>query len=164
MISIANLVRSSRLPGALALLVAASIAAMPAHADSTKKTVDAIAEMLQAGKFKALNDGATFYMPLERKGGKAAVMMKAVDDQIRITALVAKGTDVAKSPALNTILMDINGKFPVFKLVYDGDGDLVLLYDIFEKMVDAEGFKKLIDSIADDSIEVYKAADFIKKK
>jgi hypothetical protein len=163
MSSFANIFRASWIVGALALLMAGSIGLAPARADSTDKTVASIAEMLTAGKFKATRNRDMFVMNVERKGGTVQIILVALDDQIRFIGPVATADRVVKSPKLGGVLLDANAKLPVFKVVYDAGGNLVLLYDIFEKMVDADGVKQLVFDMADSVIDFHKSADFIKK-
>lgn len=163
MSSIASIFRASWIVGVLALLMAGSIGLAPARADSTKKTVDSIAEMLTAGKFKATKNGDSFVMNVERKGGSVQVILVAMDDQIRFIAPVATADKVVKSPKLAGVLLEANAKDPVFKVAFDPKGNLVLLYDIFEKMVDADGVKKIVFDIVDSTADFYRSADFIKK-
>ena len=163
MSSITSLFRASWIVGALALLRAGSIGLAPARADSTKKTRDSTAEMLKEGKFKFTRNGATSVVTIERKGAAIQVFLVAIDDQIRVISPIATAEKVVKSPKLGGVLLDANAKMPVFKVVFDPQGNLVLLYDIFEKMVDADGVKKIVFDIADSTADFYKSADFIKK-
>ncbi len=69
---------------------------------------------------------------------------------------------VIKSPQMATTLLDINANTR-YSRSSSSQGNLVLRYDIMEKMVDGDGLKKIVNDLADVTVAFYKDAAFIKK-
>ncbi len=158
--------RRRLIAAALALLFAGSIGASsaPAHANTTKATVESVSAMLKKAGFKFTLDGDVYLLWFEEKGiGKFPMVIAVEKDLMLITTQVARAEKITRTPELSDGLLAANWTYGLLKLVFDPKGNLVFRYGISEKMVDADDIKELIKAFVENTANFYNNAPFIKK-
>lgn len=151
---------------ALALLFAGSIgvSSAPAHANTTKATVESVSAMLKKAGFKFTLDGDVYLLFFEEKGiGKFPMVIAIEKDLMLITTQIARADKMTRSPELSEAVLAANWTYGLLKLVFDPKGNLVFRYAISEKMVDADDLKELIKAFVENTANIYNNAPFIKK-
>jgi hypothetical protein len=162
-----NLSRRHWLSGGAALLVSGALAAQPAYADSTKKTVESVGKMLQEAGFKAKLDPESkqaYILNFSTKSGyEFPIILSVTDDVLVMTSYIAPAAKVTRSNELAVGLLEANIDYAFLKIMFDKKGNLIFRYDAYENMIDADDLKKLINAMVENTVNLYTNAAFIKK-
>jgi hypothetical protein len=146
--------------------VVSGMAALPAQADNTKKTLESLTKMVKEAGFKSTIDekSSGHILIFEGKGGrKFGVAIIAVDDVLSIQSRIATAEQITRPKGIEAELLMANNEYSFMKLLFDAKGNLNLRYDIYENMVDADDLKKLVKMFVENNDNFYNAAPWIKK-
>ncbi len=163
-----NVARRHWLLGLAGILIAGVLGSAPARADSTKKTYESVGSMLKQAGFdskivKRENNSYVLLFKGQKAIGEFPIIIVCVDDTISMMAYIAAADKITRSPELTAGLLQANTSYNFMKIIFDTKGNLLFKYDAFENMIDAADVKKLINMMAENTVNFYANAPFIKK-
>ena len=134
------------------------------HADSPSRLAS-VAGKLEAAGFSATSvAGGGFLLSFNgHDGASLPVTIAVVQDAVIFVALVAKRDQFDLAHEGASKLLTTNWSLYFLKLVVDARGDLVLRYDILERMVDADGIKWLVSTMVEVTVLLRQTLPQIKR-